>query len=79
MVYPHLQFLGQAYPDRSKWKGRTTTRELDSRTSDGIHVRLLWHRRAAAPAHNERPRAACDATAPLAKGQSSEGRNGRGA
>jgi hypothetical protein len=23
----------------------TDPRELDSRTSDGIHVRLLWHRR----------------------------------
>jgi len=43
MVYPHVQYLGPACPDRSKWKGRTTTRELDSRTSDGIHVRLLWH------------------------------------
>jgi hypothetical protein len=41
MVYPHVQYLGTAYPDRSS--GRTMTRELDSRTSDGIHVRLLWH------------------------------------
>jgi hypothetical protein len=42
MVYPNVQYLGPAYPDRSKPRGRTMTRELASRTSDGIHVRLLW-------------------------------------
>lgn len=33
MTYPHVQYLGPAHP----------ARELDSRTSDGIDVRLLWH------------------------------------
>ena len=33
MVYPHVTYFGQAH----------TTRELDSRSSDGIYVRLLWH------------------------------------
>lgn len=32
MVYPHTHF-GQAH----------SARELDSRSSDGIYVRLLWH------------------------------------
>jgi hypothetical protein len=36
MVYPHISYLGPAHPERP-------TRELDSRTNDGIHVRLLWH------------------------------------
>jgi len=51
MVYPHVQYQGPAYPDRQQ---STTTanppanppanpRELDSRISDGIEVRLLWH------------------------------------
>jgi len=53
MVYPHVQYQGPAHPDRHQ---STTTahpdrhqpttanpRELDSRISDGIEVRLLWH------------------------------------
>jgi hypothetical protein len=43
MVYPHVTYLGPAHPDRSKAGRGATTRELDSRISDGIHVRLLWH------------------------------------
>jgi hypothetical protein len=43
MVYPHIQYEGPAYPDRPVPESSTETRELDSRTSDGIHVRLLWH------------------------------------
>lgn len=43
MVYPHVQYDGPAYPDQLRPKTPATTRELDSRTSDGIHVRLLWH------------------------------------
>jgi hypothetical protein len=45
MVYPHIQYLGPAYPDLLEAKSRSMTRELDSRTGDGIHVRLLWHPR----------------------------------
>jgi hypothetical protein len=41
MTYPHVEYLGPAYPDRSTHR-QELTRELDSRTSDGIHVRLLW-------------------------------------
>jgi hypothetical protein len=41
MTYPHVEYLGPAYPDRSTHH-QETTRELDTRTSDGIHVRLLW-------------------------------------
>jgi hypothetical protein len=33
MVYPHVTYLGPAH----------TARELDSRSRDGITVRLLWH------------------------------------
>lgn len=43
MVYPRVEYHGQAYPDRLPATKPGTTRELDSRTSDGIHVRLLWH------------------------------------
>src|SRR5579863_545920 len=55
MVYPHVQYEGPAYPDLvHSAEGPaypdlvhsaipTSPRELDSRTSDGIHVRLLWH------------------------------------
>ena len=42
MISPHVQYLGPAHPDPTNRMG-TTTRELDSRSSDGIHVRLLWH------------------------------------
>ena len=42
MVYPQIAYLGPAHPERPSRIG-TTTRELDSRTNDGIHVRLLWH------------------------------------
>jgi hypothetical protein len=43
MVYPHIQYEGPAYPDQIQPDSPTGTRELDSRTSDGIRVRLLWH------------------------------------
>jgi hypothetical protein len=43
MVYPRIQYQGSAYPDHLPLDGLSGTRELDSRTSDGIHVRLLWH------------------------------------
>jgi hypothetical protein len=43
MVYPHIQYEGPAHPDQLRPESPTGTRELDSRTSDGIHVRLLWH------------------------------------
>ncbi len=42
MISPHVQYLGPAHPDPTNRMG-TTTRELDSRSSDGIHVRLLWY------------------------------------
>jgi hypothetical protein len=42
MVYPHIQYRGPAYPDGFHGSAPTTPRELDSRSSDGIHVRLLW-------------------------------------
>ena len=42
MVHPQITYLGPAHPERLIKIG-STTRELDSRTSDGIHVRLLWH------------------------------------
>jgi hypothetical protein len=45
MVYPHVEYLGPAYPDELRSDAVATTRELDSRTSHGIHVRLLWHPR----------------------------------
>lgn len=43
MVYPHIQYQGPAYPDLAASETPATIRELDSRVSDGIHVRLLWH------------------------------------
>jgi hypothetical protein len=43
MVYPQIQYEGPAYPDQPAPESPTGTRELDSRTNDGIHVRLLWH------------------------------------
>jgi hypothetical protein len=42
MVYPHVTYLGPAHADRSN-DGSAMIRELDSRISDGIFVRLLWH------------------------------------
>ena len=42
MIYPQISYLGPAHPERPSRIG-TMTRELDSRTNDGIHVRLLWH------------------------------------
>ena len=43
MVYPHVNYFGPAHPDLLRPEAPATTRELDSRTSDGIEVRLLWH------------------------------------
>jgi hypothetical protein len=43
MVYPHIQYQGAAHPDALESEASAGTRELDSRTSDGIRVRLLWH------------------------------------
>lgn len=53
MVYPHIQYHGPAYPDplqsapaaaQAPASDRpASARELDSRLSDGIRVRLLWH------------------------------------
>jgi hypothetical protein len=48
MVYPHIAYCGPAYPDHPESSIREsstqeTAREVDSRTSDGMHVRLLWH------------------------------------
>jgi hypothetical protein len=43
MVYPHIQYQGPAYPDLLRGATAASPRELDSRVSDGIHVRLLWH------------------------------------
>jgi hypothetical protein len=43
MVYPHIEYHGAAYPDRLESDTSASTRELDSRVSDGIRVRLLWH------------------------------------
>jgi hypothetical protein len=43
MVYPHIQYQGPAYPHLPGSETRPSIRELDSRVSDGIHVRLLWH------------------------------------
>jgi hypothetical protein len=46
MVYPHIQYQRPAYPDLAGSETPTTIRELDSRVSAGIRVRLLWHTRA---------------------------------
>lgn len=43
MVYPHVQYQGPAYPDLPREATPASPRELDSRASDGIHVRLLWN------------------------------------
>ena len=43
MVYPHVQYRGPAYPDRFQASATPSPRELDSRISDGMEVRLLWH------------------------------------
>jgi len=43
MVYPHIQYHGAAYPDPLESETSASTRELDTRVSDGIRVRLLWH------------------------------------
>jgi hypothetical protein len=43
MVYPLVQYVGPAYPTQTEVTQSPMARELDSRTSDGIHVRLLWH------------------------------------
>jgi len=43
MVYPHIQYRGPAYPDVLHDSMPASPRELDSRVSDGIQVRLLWH------------------------------------
>jgi len=45
MVYPHIQYQGPAYPDHPGSETPMSIRELDSRVSDGINVRLLWHAR----------------------------------
>jgi hypothetical protein len=43
MVYPLITYGGPAYSDHHDTSDSESARELDSRTSDGIHVRLLWH------------------------------------
>lgn len=43
MVYPHIQYRGPAYPDALDGSAPAGPRELDSRVSDGIDVRLRWH------------------------------------
>lgn len=45
MVYPHIHYDGPAYPAGVHPAGPAMARELDSRTSDGIEVRLLWSER----------------------------------
>lgn len=42
MVYPHIRYDGPAHPTGLDSALPTVTRELDSRSSDGIEVRLLW-------------------------------------
>ncbi|HUA47454.1 MAG TPA: hypothetical protein VMA77_19620 [Solirubrobacteraceae bacterium] len=43
MVYPVVQYRGPVYPHLTQPTSPASSRELDSRVSDGIHVRLLWH------------------------------------
>ena len=43
MVYPHIRYRGPAYPNLLCTESPASAHELDSRVSDGIHVRLLWH------------------------------------
>ncbi len=45
MVYPHIQYHGAAYREPLESETSASTRELHSRISDGIRVRLLWHSR----------------------------------
>ena len=45
MVYPHIQYEGPAHRPDTGSETPASIRELDSRVSDGIHVRLLWHER----------------------------------
>jgi hypothetical protein len=35
MIYPHVEYLGPAHPDRDNWE-RWTTQELNSPTTNGI-------------------------------------------
>jgi len=41
MVYRLVQYVGPAHPNQAEVTRSTMARELDSRTSDGIHVRVL--------------------------------------
>jgi hypothetical protein len=43
MVYPHVQYQGRAHAERLQVASPTIVQELDSRSSDGIQVRLLWY------------------------------------
>ena len=43
MVYPLITYCGPAYSDDLDADDSEGVRELDSRCSDGIHVRLLWN------------------------------------
>jgi hypothetical protein len=43
MVYPLVHYVGPAYPNQTEATRSPMARELDARSSDGIHVRLLWH------------------------------------
>lgn len=56
MVYPHIQYQGPAYPDALDDSTAMDPRELDSRVSDGIDVRLRWHPSdGQAPGHAQPP------------------------
>ncbi|HVP02115.1 MAG TPA: hypothetical protein VMT10_06055 [Solirubrobacteraceae bacterium] len=39
MLYPNVKYFGSAHPDDC---GAATVRELHSRVTDGIDVRLMW-------------------------------------
>jgi hypothetical protein len=43
VVYPHVEYQGRAHAERLQVAGPTIVQELDSRSSDGVQVRLLWH------------------------------------
>lgn len=45
MVYPNVQYQGPAVVAPRQAESPTVARELHSRSSDGIYVRLLWHPR----------------------------------
>jgi hypothetical protein len=45
MVYPHVEYQGRAHAERLEVASPATVQELDSRRSDGVHVRLLWDQR----------------------------------